>query len=138
MSVSAIVVDMDNLKTVNDQLGHAAGDALLRRAGEVLAKAIQKPYQAARIGGDEFAVLMPGADVRDAEIVADSITRLVELNNQFYGGPKLSFSMGFASCAEGESVEAMLREADAAMYEVKRRRNEMSRTSMQTDTADDA
>ncbi|WP_405044942.1 diguanylate cyclase domain-containing protein [Paraburkholderia sp.] len=125
--VSAIVVDMDNLKTVNDQLGHAAGDALLRRAGEVLAKAIQKPYHAARIGGDEFAVLMPGADVRDAEIVADSITKLVELNNQFYGGPRLSFSLGWASCEEGESVEAMLREADAAMYEAKRHRYELHR-----------
>ncbi|WP_321931292.1 sensor domain-containing diguanylate cyclase [Paraburkholderia guartelaensis] len=136
--VSAIVVDMDNLKTVNDQLGHAAGDALLRRAGEVLAKAIQKPYQAARIGGDEFAVLMPGADLRDAETVVDSINKLVELNNQFYGGPKLSFSMGFSSCEEGESVEAMLREADAAMYEAKRRRNETSRTSLEADAARDA
>lgn len=125
--VSAIVVDMDNLKIVNDQLGHAAGDALLRRAGEVLAKAIQKPYHAARIGGDEFVVLMPGADARDAEIVADSIGKLVELNNQFYGGPRLSFSLGWESCAEGESVEAMLRAADAAMYEAKRRRNELAR-----------
>lgn len=125
--VSAIVVDMDNLKTVNDQLGHAAGDALLRRAGEVLAKAIQKPYHAARIGGDEFAVLMPGADARDAEIVADSITKLVELNNQFYGGPRLSFSLGWACCGEGESVEGMLREADAAMYEAKRQRYELHR-----------
>lgn len=125
--VSAIVLDMDNLKTVNDQLGHAAGDALLRRAGEVLAKAIQKPYQAARIGGDEFAVLMPGADGRDAEIVADSVAKLVELNNQFYGGPTLSFSLGYATCQEGDRVETMLREADAAMYEAKRRRNEAIR-----------
>jgi diguanylate cyclase (GGDEF)-like protein len=136
--VSAIVVDMDNLKTVNDQLGHAAGDALLRRAGEVLAKAIQKPYQAARIGGDEFAVLMPGADARDVETVAESITQLVELNNQFYGGPKLSFSLGMATCEEGESVEAMLREADSAMYEAKRRRNENSRAAMQADAAREA
>lgn len=133
--VSAIVLDMDNLKTVNDQLGHAAGDALLRRAGEALAKAIQKPYQAARIGGDEFAVLLPGADLRDAEIVANSITKLVELNNQFYGGPKLSFSLGLASCEEGDSVETMMRDADAAMYDAKRRRNENARTPMATGTA---
>jgi diguanylate cyclase (GGDEF)-like protein len=123
--VSAIVLDMDNLKMVNDQLGHAAGDALLRRAGEVLAKAIQKPFQAARIGGDEFAVLMPGADERDVEVVAESIGKLVDLNNQFYGGPALSFSLGCATCEEGESIEAMLREADVAMYDAKRRRNEL-------------
>jgi len=54
------------------------------------------------------------------------------------GLPKLSFSIVYSSCAEGENVEAMLREADAAMYEAKRRRNETSRTSMETETADDA
>ena len=129
---------MDELETVNDQRCHAVGDALLRRAGEVLAKAILKPYQAAHIGGGEFAVLMPGPEVRDAETVADSIMRHVELNNQFYGGPKQSFSIGYASCAEGENMEAMLRDADAAMYEAKCRPNETSRTSMETETADHA
>jgi diguanylate cyclase (GGDEF)-like protein len=119
--VSAIIVDVNNLKTVNDQLGHAAGDALLRRAGEVLAKAIQKPFHAARIGGDEFAVLMPGADERDAELAMESIGKLIELNNQFYTGPKLSFSMGCASCEQGGRLEDMLRAADSAMYENKRK-----------------
>ncbi|WP_206952190.1 sensor domain-containing diguanylate cyclase [Trinickia acidisoli] len=119
--VSAIIVDLNDLKTVNDQLGHAAGDALLRRAGEVLAKAIQKPYQAARIGGDEFAVLLPGANERETEVVAESIRQIIELNNQFYSGPTLSFSMGCATCDRGERIEDMLRDADAAMYEDKRR-----------------
>ncbi|RDU99273.1 sensor domain-containing diguanylate cyclase [Trinickia dinghuensis] len=119
--VSAIIVDLNHLKTVNDQLGHAAGDALLRRAGEVLAKAIHKPYQAARIGGDEFAVLLPGANERETEVIADSIRQIVELNNQFYSGPALSFSMGWATCDRGERIEDMLREADSAMYEDKRR-----------------
>jgi len=131
--VSALVLDMDNLKATNDQLGHEAGDALLRRAGEVLAKAIQKPYQAARIGGDEFIVLMPGADARDAEIVAESIVKLVDLNNQFYGAPALSFSVGCSTCERGESVEAMLRAADSAMYEDKRRRNDSSRGKLESE-----
>ncbi|WP_116140447.1 sensor domain-containing diguanylate cyclase [Trinickia diaoshuihuensis] len=119
--VSAIIVDLNDLKTVNDQLGHAAGDGLLRRAGEVLAKAIHKPYQAARIGGDEFAVLLPGANERETEVVADGIRQIIELNNQFYSGPTLSFSMGWATCERGDRLEDMLREADAAMYEDKRR-----------------
>ncbi|CAM2195443.1 diguanylate cyclase [Paraburkholderia kururiensis] len=118
--VSAIIVDLNNLKAVNDQLGHAAGDALLRRAGEVLGKAVQKPFQTARIGGDEFAVLMPGADARDAEMAMESIVKLVELNNQFYTGPRLSFSMGSATCEKGTRLEDMLRAADKAMYENKR------------------
>ena len=65
--VTVIIIDLNGLKAANDQLGHAAGDALLRRAGEVLSKAVDKPSYAARIGGDEFALLMPGTDERDGQ-----------------------------------------------------------------------
>jgi diguanylate cyclase (GGDEF)-like protein len=105
---------------VNDQLGHAAGDALLRRAGEVLAKAVEKPFQAARIGGDEFMVLLPGTDERGGETVIDSIRQLLEVNNQFYSGMPLSFAMGAATSHDGERLEAMLQRADAVMYAEKR------------------
>jgi diguanylate cyclase (GGDEF)-like protein len=118
--VTAIAVDVNGLKAVNDQLGHAAGDALLRRAGEVLAKAVEKPFQAARIGGDEFMVLMPGTDERGGETVIDSIRQLLEVNNQFYSGMPLSFAMGAATAHEGERLEPMLQRADAAMYAEKR------------------
>jgi diguanylate cyclase (GGDEF)-like protein len=118
--VTAIAVDVNGLKTINDQLGHAAGDALLRRAGEVLGKAVEKPYQAARIGGDEFMVLLPGTDERGGETVMDSIRQLLEVNNQFYSGMPLSFAMGAATAHEGERLEPMLQRADAAMYIEKR------------------
>jgi diguanylate cyclase (GGDEF)-like protein len=118
--VTAIAVDVNGLKTVNDQLGHAAGDALLRRAGEVLAKAVEKPYQAARIGGDEFMVLLPGTDERGGEAVMDSIRQLLEVNNQFYSGMPLSFAMGAATAHDSERLEPMLQRADAAMYIEKR------------------
>ena len=60
--LSIVAMDLNGLKAVNDAQGHAAGDALLRRAGEVLAKAAgdQQPLCMARIGGDEFVALMPG------------------------------------------------------------------------------
>lgn len=119
--VSIIIIDLNNLKDTNDRLGHLGGDALLRRTGEVLAKAIDRPYHAARIGGDEFAILMPGLDEHGGQLVLDSIQKLIELNNQFYGGPELSFSMGLATCRPGERMEAALRRADLAMYENKRR-----------------
>lgn len=118
--VTAIAVDVNGLKSVNDQLGHAAGDALLRRAGEVLSKAVEKPFQAARIGGDEFMLLLPGTDERGAETVMDGIRQLLEVNNQFYSGMPLSFAMGAATSREGERLEAMLQRADAAMYVEKR------------------
>ncbi|SAK59793.1 sensor domain-containing diguanylate cyclase [Caballeronia ptereochthonis] len=124
--VTAIAVDVNGLKAVNDQLGHAAGDALLRRAGEVLAKAVEKPFQAARIGGDEFVVLLPGTDERGGEAVMDGIRQLLEVNNQFYSGMPLSFAMGAATASDGERLEAMLQRADAVMYTEKRAHYEAS------------
>ncbi|MBB4039720.1 diguanylate cyclase (GGDEF)-like protein [Microvirga flocculans] len=118
--VTIIVIDLNGLKAANDQLGHAAGDALLRRAGEVLSKAVDKPSCAARIGGDEFVLLMPGTDERDGKVVLDSIENLIEVNNQFYTGMPLSFSMGAATSQPGERLEAVVRRADLMMYEAKR------------------
>ncbi len=118
--VTVIMVDVNDLKKVNDQLGHAAGDEMLRRAGEVLIKAVDKPYHAARIGGDEFAVLLPGVDERGGDQMIENIRSLIELNNQFYTGNKLSFSMGRATCDGKERLEETLRRADLAMYEDKR------------------
>ena len=122
--LSVLVLDMNGLKQANDQNGHAAGDGLLRRIGEVLAKAVDAPSVVARIGGDEFAVLLPGIEERGAEHVKDRINTLLELNNQFYGGDRglqLSMSIGAASCHSGDQIEAMLLRADQAMYEEKAR-----------------
>lgn len=118
--VTVIMLDLDDLKLVNDQLGHAAGDALLRRAGEVLNEAVDKPNVAARIGGDEFAVLMPGTDAAGGREVMDSIVKLIEVNNQFYSSQTLSISMGMATSEVGERLEAVVKRADLEMYEFKR------------------
>ena len=120
--VSVIMIDVNDLKKVNDQLGHAAGDEMLRRAGEVLMKVSDRRYHAARIGGDEFAVLLPGLDARGGEQVVEQIGKLIELNNQFYTGTKLSFSMGTATCDGKERLEDTIKRADLAMYESKRAR----------------
>lgn len=125
--VSILTLDMNGLKQVNDQVGHAAGDALLRRAGEVLAKLVDAPSCVARVGGDEFIVLMPDTDERGVRSVREHLTTLVDLNNQFYGGPSghlLSFAMGAATCHAGESLENALLAADRAMYEDKARHYE--------------
>jgi len=118
--VTIVMADLNGLKAANDQWGHAVGDALLRRVGEVLAKAVEKPSCAARIGGDEFALLLPGVDAHGGEAVMEEIRRLTELNNQFYPGMTLSLSMGAATSAFGERMEEVVRRADVAMYEAKR------------------
>jgi diguanylate cyclase (GGDEF)-like protein len=118
--VTIIVADLNGLKAANDQLGHAAGDALLRRAGEVLAELFAKPHIAARIGGDEFAVLLPAMDEREGAVMMDNLQRLVEINNQFYPGKPLSLSMGAATSRPGERLEDVVKRADLLMFEAKR------------------
>lgn len=119
--LSVLAIDLNGLKRVNDEQGHAAGDAMLRRAGEVLSKSVDAPACAARTGGDEFAVLLPGADERVAKVVVDRIGSVLELNNQFYPGQPLSLAIGMATCPSGDQIEAALNRADQAMYAEKAR-----------------
>jgi diguanylate cyclase (GGDEF)-like protein len=118
--VTIIIADLNGLKTANDQYGHAIGDALLRRAGEVLNALIEKPNYAARIGGDEFAVLLPGMDANGGAAMQEAIEKLAAINNQFYPGSQLSFSMGAATSQPGERLESVVKRADLAMFEAKR------------------
>jgi diguanylate cyclase (GGDEF)-like protein len=117
--VSVVMIDVNGLKSANDMWGHAAGDALLRRAGEVLAKVIEKPACAARIGGDEFALLLPGMDENDAQTVLGSLAELVALNNQFYPGAPLSLATGAATRQGNENIEETVKRADILMYQAK-------------------
>lgn len=119
--MSILAIDLNCLKSVNDNQGHVAGDSMLRRAGEVLASATQgQPFCAARIGGDEFIVLLPGSDERVAVGLQERIESMVELNNQFYPGQNLSMAIGRALCPSAVDVEKALHEADLAMFEAKR------------------
>lgn len=117
--VSVLAIDLNGLKRVNDEQGHAAGDAMLRRAGEVFAKAVDAPACAARIGGDEFVVLMPATDERGAQAVRERVMSVLEMNNQFYPGHPLSFAIGAATCPAGGSLDLAAQAADHAMYEAK-------------------
>lgn len=118
--VSVIVADLNGLKGVNDSLGHAAGDALLRRAGEVLKKAVGEEVCTARTGGDEFAVLLGGCDLQQAQEVVERIHAVTVLNNQFYTGTPLSFSLGIGTCGPGEPLSTAIHAADEQMYAAKR------------------
>ncbi len=120
--VSVVVVDLNNLKGVNDELGHAGGDAMLRRVGEILRKAVDRPCTASRIGGDEFALLLPNTDARGCEHRVEQIHELLALNNQFNAGSsQISLAIGSATNVAGERMEALVHRADQHMYEAKRR-----------------
>jgi len=118
--VSIIIADMNGLKAVNDSLGHAAGDDLLRRAGETLRKALGEDRCIARIGGDEFALLLRGVNEVEAQAAIDRIERMAGLNNQFHTGPRLSFAIGTSTALDAATLLRAQHQADAAMYTAKR------------------
>jgi diguanylate cyclase (GGDEF)-like protein len=120
--LSVLVMDLNGLKQINDEQGHAAGDSLLRRVGEVLTSAAANtPYCVARMGGDEFATLLPGCDERMAHSFKERIESLIEINNQFYPGQKLSLALGVATVREAAHLDAGVHQADQAMYRDKAR-----------------
>jgi diguanylate cyclase (GGDEF)-like protein/PAS domain S-box-containing protein len=118
--VTIIIADLNGLKTANDELGHGVGDALLRRAGEVFGSLVEKPASVARIGGDEFAVLLPGTDAAGGEAVLASLAELIELNNQFHSDLALSISTGIATSRPGDRLEQVVKRADMKMLHAKR------------------
>jgi diguanylate cyclase (GGDEF)-like protein len=117
--ITIIIADLNGLKKANDELGHAVGDALLRRTGEVFEKLVEKPASVARIGGDEFAVLLPGIDAIGGEAVVNSLAELIKLNNQYYPDIELTLSVGMATSQRDERLEQVVKRADMLMLEAK-------------------
>ncbi|MBE0598259.1 MAG: GGDEF domain-containing protein [Desulfuromonadales bacterium] len=121
--IAVIMADIDDLKKVNDSMGHAAGDALIRSAAEVLVGAFRAGDVVARIGGDEFAALLPGAGVQEAEQALARIWRRQSELTDPEGLP-LSLAIGWAVAESSSELVAALRRADARMYDNKNSRTE--------------
>jgi diguanylate cyclase (GGDEF)-like protein len=124
--VAVIAGDIDHFKRVNDEHGHAAGDAVLVEVAYRLRKALRAYDLAYRVGGEEFLVLLPGADVRDAMQLAEELREAVAAEPA--AGLSVTMSFGVSGSA-GATLEReqLLNEADAALYEAKRRgRNQVA------------
>jgi len=115
-----VIIDINGLKKANDSGGHEAGDALIRRAASVLTQAASDQDTIARIGGDEFAMLLSYQDERAARNLVAQLNTLVGMNNQFHGGIELSMSIGSATAYTGMKLTSVLRTADERMYAAKR------------------
>src|SRR5215211_557673 len=121
--MSVLFMDLDDFKTINDSLGHAAGDRLLGEVGERLRACLRTPDTAARLGGDEFAILLEdGGESVGAADVAARILKALEAPFQLDGKEVfIRASIGIATSASGretgpEGAEELLRNADVAMY----------------------
>ncbi|MEO6912547.1 MAG: GGDEF domain-containing protein [Candidatus Baltobacteraceae bacterium] len=118
---AVVLLDIDNFKRVNDQLGHAAGDQCLRLVGLVIARNIRGFDRAGRIGGEEFVVLMPGAGRDTAVSIGERLRVSIEQSDFRHGdGSPVTASAGVAVAATSDTVETLLARADRALYEAKR------------------
>lgn len=117
--IGVIMIDLDGLKTINDTLGHSAGDVLLQRAANVLRSVFRSQDMIARIGGDEFAILLPGLNHQALRQIVERVHRRQVEHNVSYPGFELKFSLGAAVALTPQELWSALTEADAAMYEEK-------------------
>jgi len=122
--IAVLFMDLDDFKTINDSLGHAAGDQLLREVGDRLKECLRSADTAARLGGDEFAILLEdGGEGIQAVDVADRVMQMLEDPFTLEGKEVyVRASVGIAVAEGGEQVgdaEELLRNADVAMYMAK-------------------
>lgn len=117
--VSVVMADVDGLKAVNDNRGHGTGDRLLQQAAKVLLEAFRVEDVVARIGGDEFVVLLPGADSATVEGLLERITASQETANCSGIDCPVSLSLGAATVLSGDGLRKALKLADKRMYENK-------------------
>jgi len=125
--LSLICFDLDNFKDCNDKLGHLEGDNILRIIGKLLFEIIRKSDLAFRYGGDEFFILLPETDIDSGQKTGEKIRQ--NFNNrwpynvvyQHIDLTPVTMSVGIAQLEEKETAESLIKRADVAMYQAKRR-----------------
>jgi diguanylate cyclase (GGDEF)-like protein len=126
--LSLMMIDLDNLKRINDRLGHGAGDVALRLVAQQLQRVVRASDVCARVGGDEFAVAMPETDVDRARDVAVRLRRAVDHAGLSMKAPEqVEVSVGIAAWRPGQDWQAVYQAADEDLYEDKRRRKTVRR-----------
>lgn len=121
--VSAVaLIDVDHFKRLNDRWGHPIGDAALRRVADLLRRAVGRRGLVARIGGEEFAVLLPRVGLTDAAVLADRLRSAVAADQWTVDDHSMNvtISVGLAALEHDEDGPRLLRRADQALYAAKR------------------
>ena len=121
-ALSVLLIDIDGFKDLNETLGHRAGDDLIRSVAELVRTRLRTGDLIARIGGDEFAILLPASDQRSAETVANDLRETIAVHRHAVGGEavRVTASVGVATTGRDASTsEHLLANADIALYDAK-------------------
>jgi|WetSurMetagenome_2_1015567.scaffolds.fasta_scaffold58392_4 diguanylate cyclase (GGDEF)-like protein len=117
--VSLMMIDIDNFKEINDRFGHIEGDRILTVIAGALKTQTRDLDICCRYGGEEFVVILPSTDLREAAILAERLRSKVE--QDMPGGRGVTVSIGVASCSEAtHTSKALVEKADRALYEAKK------------------
>lgn len=118
---AVLLLDIDHFKSINDSLGHQAGDRCLRTVGKIIATNIRHVDRAGRIGGEEFVVLMPDTTSEMARMVGERLrAAIANAQIQYASGEPLTASIGVAVADISDTVDTLLARADRALYQAKR------------------
>ncbi len=118
LPVAVFICDIDGLKTVNDKLGHAEGDRLICKAADILEQNFRETDVIARIGGDEFVVIVSDCDVKMAEMLYNRINQAIIKSNE-NNDVQLGISIGYAVSDNQSNIESLIKKADKLMYKRK-------------------
>lgn len=118
---SIILLDIDDFKTINDKYGHPIGDLVLKEVANVLKNYLRANSVSARIGGEEFAVLLPGVEIEDAVKIAERLRQIIENRHIRTNGSFIRFtaSFGVTQVKDGDTLNSIIERADRALYKAK-------------------
>jgi diguanylate cyclase (GGDEF)-like protein len=117
--ISVIVMDLDNFKNINDSFGHAAGDAVLEHISKLLRQKFRKSDISARIGGEEFGILLPTANPETSEKLAEELRQEIEESSIVFNEDNIKVTASIGVTSGDSDIDTLVKHADIAMYRAK-------------------